>query len=83
MMKKALLKKMILAALPLMVFFAACHAEKKQAKIETGGVIADETEEMSERDLFFRKKLFPQLRKQNFAAAEKMLGEEIKEHPAL
>ena len=80
MTKKDLFKKLVLAALPLMVFLA-CHSEKKQAKIETGGVIADETEEMSEKDLFFRKKLFPQLRKQNFAAAEKMLGEEIKEHP--
>lgn len=81
MTRNSFFKKCILAVLPLIVFFAACHSEKKQAKIETGGVITDEAEELSERDMFFRTKIFPQLRKQNFASAEKMLNEEIKEHP--
>ena len=74
-------RKCILAVLPLIVFFTACHSEKKQAKIETGGVIADETQEMSEKDFFFRKMLFPELRKQNYAVAQKMLEEEIRQYP--
>ena len=68
-------RKCIMAVLPLIVFFAASHSEKKQAKIETGGVIADETQEMSEKDFFFRKKLFPELRKQHYSEAQKMLDD--------
>ena len=81
MTRNDLLKKVLFAALPLLFVFAACHSEKKEAKMETGGVILEDTENLSEKDLFFKKKLFPELRKQNYSAAQQMLNDEIKAHP--
>ena len=36
MTRNDLLKKVLFAALPLLFVFAACHSEKKEAKMETG-----------------------------------------------
>ena len=75
------MKKIICAVFALCLLSSACYSEKKNARIETGGVTIDETSELSERDVFFKKKLFPELRRQNYAGAQQLLSEETEKHP--
>jgi tetratricopeptide (TPR) repeat protein len=77
----AKMKKIICVLSVLCLLSSACYTEKKKDRIETGGVTIDETAELSEKDIFFKKKLFPELRRQNYAGAQQLIDTETEKHP--
>lgn len=76
-MKKILFPFVILLALSSVT---GCSSQKQAAKGETGGVAIDDAI-YSEKDIFFKKKLFPELRKQNYAGAQQLIDKELERHP--
>lgn len=68
----------------LSLFLGACSSNTNKVNTpvyETGGVSIIESENMSEKDKFFKKQLFPELRKGNYVYAQQMLSSELEKHP--